>query len=106
MKSKYTIDYFISKFESIPEDKWTTGIYQDEEDRFCVLGHCGFRSTIDDSNYFCTEINEEGDALIKLMSPFFPSPPLINDGQGDYINLGKTPKARILNALNKIKMKG
>lgn len=38
---EYTVDYFIKKFEAIPEERWTTGTFLSyEEERRCALGHC------------------------------------------------------------------
>jgi hypothetical protein len=37
---KYNVDYFIKKFEAIPETKWIT-TYLNLEDAYCALGHCG-----------------------------------------------------------------
>jgi hypothetical protein len=44
---KYTVDYFIQKFEAIPEDKWTTGTFMNTvlKNR-CALGHTLSANTI------------------------------------------------------------
>jgi hypothetical protein len=39
----YDVDYFIKKFEAIPEDKWIMGSFFFNS-RSCALGHCGMRS--------------------------------------------------------------
>ena len=39
--SKYTVDYFIRKFEAIPAKEWCRGRYTDSSGRHCVLGHLG-----------------------------------------------------------------
>jgi len=36
---EYTVDYFIKKFEAIPENKWFIGGYEDGYKK-CALGHC------------------------------------------------------------------
>lgn len=36
----YTVDYFISKFQAIPENQWTTHTHSDCNGRKCALGHC------------------------------------------------------------------
>jgi hypothetical protein len=40
MSTQYTREYFIAKFEAIPEEKWTTDTYRDAAGRCCALGHC------------------------------------------------------------------
>lgn len=40
METKFTVDYFIKKFEAIPEELWTIGIQQNEFGQRCALGHC------------------------------------------------------------------
>jgi len=37
---EYDLEYFIAKFEAIPEDKWCTGVLR-SLNRSCALGHCG-----------------------------------------------------------------
>lgn len=42
MKYKYSLQYFIKKFEKIPRNEWTTGRYHSEDyTKSCALGHCG-----------------------------------------------------------------
>lgn len=41
MNQDYYIDYFIKKFEQIPEDMWCTELYTDNFGRCCARGHCG-----------------------------------------------------------------
>lgn len=36
----YDVDYFINKFEAIPEEMWCVGLWVDSEGRKCALGHC------------------------------------------------------------------
>ncbi len=41
---EYTLDYFIAKFEAIPETLWTTGSYLSPDGTCCcALGHLGVR---------------------------------------------------------------
>lgn len=35
----YNIQYFIDKFEAIPEENWCTGTLKDGN-RLCAFGHC------------------------------------------------------------------
>lgn len=37
----YTVDYFIKKFESIPEWKWNSNVqYEEHDNTRCAFGHC------------------------------------------------------------------
>lgn len=38
---KYTIEWFIAKFTSIPAKNWTLGVLNTSDGRSCLLGHCG-----------------------------------------------------------------
>ena len=92
--SEYTIDYFISKFESIPEEQWLANGNYIDGNKKCAYGHCGV-----DFN----KPSEEADALhVLIRSRFMLSS--VNDG-GDYSYQQQTPKARILAALNDLKNK-
>ena len=91
MKTKYTLDYFIAKFEAIPRNKWCTGAFDDELNRRCALGHCGHLSG------FSTEVSE---ALEKLVPGSIVR---VNDGAFEYRKLGKHPKTRILRYLRQLK---
>lgn len=88
----YTVDYFIEKFEKIPEDLWFMGDYFNEnKTSFCALGHCGCDGEEGDTM--------EGIALYKLLNYDIPE---INDGEHN-IYQQPTPKQRILAALYDIK---
>lgn len=44
MQKIYDADYFIKKFESIPEEKWNDFVQYDEETKTrCAFGHCGWK---------------------------------------------------------------
>lgn len=91
---KYDIDYFINKFEAIPEEKWTTGKFQTQDGKCCALGFCG--------NDWELPNTEESKALVKI-DPMI-SISNINDGVCGYKQMyGETPKARILNFLKQKK---
>ncbi len=90
----YTVDYFIQKFEAIPEEWWCVTLYTRGEQK-CALGHCGV-SMKDDT--------EEGEALSYLFISNFGMASTINDG-GDSRFPQATPRARILAALQRIKQK-
>jgi hypothetical protein len=44
MSTQYTRDYFIAKFEAIPEELWTTRVFRDGG-KCCAMGHCGANYT-------------------------------------------------------------
>jgi hypothetical protein len=98
----YTIDYYIQKFERIPDDQWTTEAFIDNVGRCCALGHCGDRDNVQDSpeamafSRLC-----HGDGIIIG----------VNDGNVNYTEWIARydlpsldhPKARILQFLNWLK---
>lgn len=96
----YTVDYFIDKFEAIPDEKWGTGyFYNPTRDTKCALGHCSVTGDIDTT---------EGDALIAIFNDAGHSAAAVNDnytGGTAHDYPGGTPKARILNVLRQIKAK-
>lgn len=88
------VDYFIKKFEAIPEALWCTGFYE-TDGRRCATGHCGYLG----AEGFVTE---EAKAFWSVIDKLDTTPSEINDGgHPDYKQL--TPKARILAALQDIK---
>ncbi len=90
--SKYNIVYFIAKFEAIPEDRWCTGKFVNNEGQMCALGHC--RSTNDPY----TTITKEAIALMQLLPMSITD---LNDNQfSRWGHYGATPKARVLAALH------
>lgn len=110
MRSRYTVDYFIKKFEAIPDANWIVDTYYDwKTEACCVLGHCGVRligQTLKKS--------EEADVLWKIFRDVGLHPTNVNDCYGQIVKDGviinvpprvifNTPKARILAALEYIK---
>lgn len=101
-KTKYTVDYFIAKFEATPAKKWITGEYRARGGR-CAMGHCG---------YTYGAPTDEALALLGLFEAHFPNTrpknPVvtINDNSAscppEFAKI-KTPRARILAALQQIK---
>lgn len=91
--SEFTVDYFISKFEAIPEERWCTDLYEGSNGTHCALGHCGVVEADGGT--------EEAQALINLIPGNIV---LINDGL-DIKFPQPTPKQRILAALRSIKEK-
>lgn len=111
MKNKYTVDYFIKKFSSIPERTWSAGL-GDGHNYTCAIGFCGQDSSMPRT--------DEAIALNVLMHDAFEIGTFadgqtvwaINDASGpeydngsypDLCELGETPKERILTALELIK---
>ncbi len=100
---KYTIGYFIKKFEDIPDDMWSVNGNVDRYGRKDVFGHCGTNPRV---------ITPEGDAIMEILSEKEPNPfksvficAMINDGEGFAASLGKTPKERVLNRLKELRDK-
>lgn len=91
----YDVDYFIAKFEAIPENKWTTREYIDENGRCCALGHCGQRQG-------CYGFTEEAEYLRHIFYKYYYTGIVsVND---NFIGSSiESPKQRILAALYDIK---
>lgn len=90
----YTVDYFINKFEAIPEEKWCIEKWADDDKR-CAFGHCG----VNTDNFLSYPSEAKGLAdLFPLSCVVFD----INDGD-DKRYQQPTPKQRILAALYDIK---
>ena len=124
---KYTIDYFINKFEAIPEDEFCVGHFKSEDGRRCFLGHTMSTEMIykvlsaggDDTG--CTNYQFTEYELKHKMAETKALCVLIADGRKDkgagshraiLINNGKhpdyqqpTPKQRVLAALRDLKSK-
>ena len=102
----YDVDYFLKKFEAIPDDLWLIGTFQRTDEagviRRCALGHCGGDG---DGKY--PEMTNEYIALKRIFTyadflgkAFYVT--TINDGNDPRFQQ-PTPKARVLAALNHIK---
>lgn len=93
-KNKFSLNFFIKKFEAIKSEDWGSGKLQEK----CVLWHCGMTDTI---QYF--HPTEEASALHKLITEkdTFVASDLyeINDLCGWTKYKKNTPKERILAAL-------
>lgn len=93
----YDVQYFIDKFEGIPEELWNEdGNYINSKNRKCkcAMGHLGI--------WHSSKLNDEAIALSSLIGSFGLVTD-INDGYPSYRKYGSTPKERILNALKEIK---
>lgn len=96
--NNYDVDYFIKKFEAIPEENWFTVRYVNPRNsqQMCALGHCGLADE--------EEFSLEGRALIDLFNLRNIQVVEVNDNlSGMFSRLGDTPKKRILEALRRIK---
>lgn len=91
----FSIKYFISKFEAIPEDKWCVGDYY-KEGSACALGHLGKRSKRSDGT---SRFDPTCESLALQSILGSQEAHKINDGLNGFASLGTTPKQRILNAL-------
>lgn len=91
----YDVNYFIKKFEAIPEDEWCVGhfINPDNQKQRCVIGHCG-------GSEKCTTIEEMSLSKLLGRGETFD----INDDNNPNYHQ-PTPKQRILAALYDIKNK-
>ena len=113
--------YFIDKFEAIPEEKWCVRYWINAEGQSCANGHCGVRRTIVDNSPW-THIPEEAKYLYRIFKNLEVTPipsamrygdlsesgdeycvkaALINNGDSVEYQQG-TPKQRILAALRDI----
>lgn len=89
----YDVDYFIEKFEAIPEESWCTEEFE-KDGACCAFGHCGtrdFKSTI--------EAIELAHLFSNLDDIYVVC---VNDGSEPMYSQ-PTPKQRILAALHDIK---
>jgi hypothetical protein len=110
MENIYSAEYFIKKFEAIPDSKWTTGdlIKNDEHgvELCCALGHLDVRYDPELKDWRSTE---ESNALITLLGGDPQSTEynskwaivtIINDIRFEDLTWrDSTPKQRILKAL-------
>ena len=90
---EYTLDYFIKKFEAIPENHWFVGSLTNGS-QYCALGHCG--------GYY-TEEAKALDSIVRRANPGVYSISDINDLSGMYGRYGKTPKERVVNFLKEVR---
>lgn len=91
--TNFDVDYFLAKFEAIPEEEWCREKLSDYNGRHCAMGHCGCRDN--------GEITAEASALDNLFDKYL-SMPVVD--VNDFLDIqGRTPKQRILAALRDIK---
>ena len=92
MASKYNATFFLKKFVGIPDQQWTTGMFS-RKGKHCALGQLGAPT----ANYV------EVMALVRLFKKYLDTKPTqVNDGD-DVRFQQKTPKRRMIAALQQIK---
>lgn len=97
--TEYTLEYFIKKFEAIPEEKWTTGEFVDRDGCMCAYGHCGRTQ----SNNGTKESDALAELILKLDEVMPRHLANVNDGMfGTESQYGSTPKQRVVNYLKSI----
>ena len=111
MVTQFDVNYYIQKFEAIPEELWCVQVYQDG-DKCCALGHCGNRTFIHctptkPENSFSEETNKLRSLFYTFLDELVSN---VNDGVPFYTGKYEfynedTPKKRILKALQLIKEK-
>lgn len=91
----YDREYFLDKFEAIPEDEWNDDLFKDEELYVKFFNTPGTRVKID------FEWNQDLASLFSLFrhTPFYLTE--VNNGTEWRIS-GKSPKQRILAALRSL----
>lgn len=105
MKTEFTKEYFIKKFEAIPEKNWSVEVFKvtistvyELYQKKCALGHCnvslGMPLTPEAkalSLLFRPDQDKENISTIPVI--------LVNDDINQFNFKGETPKQRILNFL-------
>ena len=94
--TKYDVDYFIKKFEAIPEKKWCTGFMFGENGTRCALGHCGAKGVF-------AELPPEGRALDHLFRNILGVGVVSVNDNAYECTVGETPKERVLLQLYNLK---
>lgn len=101
----YTVDYFINKFEAIPEDNWLIREFMDDKGSCCVMGHCDYTYNNGLTERGCLEeLFKQGlHAYVpnSFNSCYYVEQAINNGDHPDYKQ--PTPKQRILSALYDIK---
>lgn len=96
----YTVDYFINKFEKIPEEMWCTHTVDNDNGQHCAWGLIKY------SKYKTSDCFTEGAAFMDIIKSsgldVYGDPSRINNGD-DPRYPQPTPKQRILAALYDIK---
>jgi hypothetical protein len=93
----FSLEYFVNKFEAVPDELWWTGTYFNEDrTKRCALGWC---FEVDPKNSRRLEMGDEFARLENLMRTYLDKgTDPINDGKVKQFNQ-PTPKQRVLAAL-------
>lgn len=108
MSTKFTTEYFIAKFEAIPDEKWAVGRFFLEENPECrcALGHCGYNVPPSFRKGSWREAHAEAQALMDLLGGY-SGVTCLNNGSDEVRHWQvEGVKARILAALRDIQAKG
>lgn len=99
MKSKYTLNYFIKYFKSIPEDKWCIGEFINDQGQKCAYGHLGLGVT-----QFYHNPTPRAKALMDICFEAGRSSIAVATANNAYASeLGDTPKKRVIAFLQSLK---
>lgn len=93
-----TLNDYIAFYEAIPADKWCTGKFVDFGGNCCALGHLGER----EMGLTKPQVYQFHEVLKKHRGDMYDIPD-VNDGDGGYIELGDTPKERVINYLKQLR---
>lgn len=103
---EYTIDYFIDKFQKIPDDKWMVGGLG-EFDKNCAMGFCGGYSSMETQQLASMFMSWHNRYTYLVSWEPVRYVYTVNDNLSIngkcYFDSDTTPKARILAALYDIK---
>lgn len=91
----YTVDYFINKFQAIPEEKWITGVFS-SKGKHCALGHCLTEPSKNTLQYSRSQEYVDLQELLSKRATYINDKPTVQFPHD-------TPKKRILAALLDIK---
>ena len=114
---QYDVDFFINKFEAIPEEFWIIDRLLDRDDngpfnKRCALGHCEPADILSATREEYAEGHKQQDALMRLSVTHFGVPIYVINNAKDTYRQGfvcparfnqATPKQRVLAALYEIK---
>lgn len=96
MNIQFDVNYFITKFSAIPEEKWTVHSLCNNKGQRCAIGHCL-------PNWHWGDIaNKYTSDEVMHLSALLEGTILINNGE-DHRYQQPSPKKRILAALMDIK---
>ena len=110
-ENKFTVDYFINKFEAIPEDRWCVNEFK-SGDKCCAQGFCMSLDAINvvrESPLNIIEISRgypEWNSLITIFGVCYNNIVIASINNGNDPRYPQpTPKQRVLAALHDLKRK-